>query len=54
MIRLLETGLVRLAFDLERLEFHRWSLRGFLEWADSEQGTQPAAFTRAGIEAYHL
>jgi integrase/recombinase XerD len=34
--------------------FHRWSLRGFLQWADSEQLTQPAAFTRAAIEAYQL
>ena len=34
--------------------FYDWSLRGFLEWADSRQLTNPAAFTRATIEAYQL
>ncbi len=36
------------------VEFNRWSLRGFLEWADSRQLTKPAAFARADIAAYQL
>ena len=36
------------------VEFTRWSLRGFLEWADSQHLTKPAAFTRAEIAAYQL
>ncbi|MCF7731462.1 MAG: tyrosine-type recombinase/integrase [Akkermansiaceae bacterium] len=36
------------------VEFTRWSLRGFLEWADSQQLAKPAAFTRVEIAAYQL
>jgi integrase/recombinase XerD len=42
------------ALSSATVEFTRWSLRGFLEWADLQQLHTPAAFTRAGIEDYQL
>ena len=35
-------------------EAHHWALKGFLEWADTQNLTSPATFTRATIEVYQL
>jgi integrase/recombinase XerD len=36
------------------VEFYRWSMRGFVAWAESQQLGSPAAFARAEITAYQL
>jgi integrase/recombinase XerD len=42
------------AYSKGSIEAHQWSLKGFLEWTDSESLTLPGSFTRATIESYQL
>lgn len=42
------------AYSLPSIEAHRWALRQFTAWADARGTDDPAAFTRADLEAYQL
>jgi site-specific recombinase XerD len=42
------------AYSQGSLDAHRWSLKGFVEWADSQGLDTPAVFTRSTIESYQL
>jgi len=42
------------AYARGSIEAHQWALKGFVAWADAQELTSPAAFTRATIEAYQL
>jgi site-specific recombinase XerD len=42
------------AYSAPSIDAHRWALKGFVEWADSQELATPASFTRARIEAFQL
>jgi len=42
------------AYSQPSVDAHRWALRQFTAWADSRGTHDPAAFTRADLEAYQL
>ncbi len=42
------------AYSQASIEAHRWALRQFTAWADGRGTDDPAAFTRADLEAYQL
>ena len=42
------------AYAQGSIDAHHWALKGFLEWADSQDLSSPAAFTRATLESYQL
>ena len=48
------TNLTARAYSQASIEAHRWALRQFTAWADSCRINDPAAFTRADLEAYQL
>jgi hypothetical protein len=42
------------AYSQGSFDAHRWPLKGFVEWADSQELDTPAVFTRSTIESYQL
>ena len=42
------------AYSQPSIDAHHWALRQFTAWADSRGTHDPAAFTRADLEAYQL
>ena len=42
------------AYSQGSLDAHHWALKGFLAWAEEQNLTSPAAFTRATLEVYQL
>ena len=42
------------AYARGSIEAHHWALKGFVEWANTQNLTSPATFTRATIETYQL